>query len=98
MSKIRQEDHELLQPGMKVRIMPKLMGEELYGADDPEDYAKWLGQEVTVRHVKKYEQWIIGIEEDKDVEFYMEEIECIVEESEITESDESLSALLGGVM
>ena len=78
--------------------MPKLMGEELYGADDPEDYAKWLGQEVTVRHVKEYEQWIIGIEEDKDVEFYMEEIECIVEESEITESDESLSALLGGVM
>lgn len=88
----------MLQPGMKVRIMPKLMGEELYGADDPEDYKQWLGQEVTVRYVKQYGEWIIGIEEDKDVEFYMEEIECIIEDTEISESDESLSILLGGVM
>lgn len=83
---------------MKVRIMPKLMGEELYGADDPEDYKQWLGQEVTVRQVRKYDQWIVGIEEDKDVEFYMEEIECIVEDTELSESDESLSILLGGTM
>ena len=79
--------------------MPKLMGNELYGVDDPDEYKEWLCQEVTVRHVAQYGQkWMVGIEEDKDVEFYMEEIECIVEETEIPESDESLSALLGGVM
>lgn len=97
MPKIRQEDHDLLQPGMRVRIAQKLMGEELYGADDPEDYEKWLGQEVTVRYVKQYTEWIIGIEEDKDVEFYLEEIECIVDEAELSESDESLDTLLGGI-
>lgn len=95
---MRQEDHDLLQPGMRVRIAQQLMGEELYGADDPEEYEKWLGQEVTVRYVKQYSEWIVGIEEDKDVEFYMEEIECIVEDTEITESEESIDMLLGGVM
>ena len=82
---------------MRVRIAQKLMGEELYGADDPADYEKWLGQEVTVRYVKQYTEWIIGIEEDKDVEFYLEEIECIIDEAELSESDESLEALLGGI-
>lgn len=96
--KIRQEDHELLEPGMRVRIMPRLMGSELYGADDPEEYEKWLGQEVTVRYVKQYGEWIVGIEEDKDVEFYMEEIECVVDDAEIAESEESIDILLGGVM
>ena len=95
---MRQEDHELLEPGMRVRIAQQLMGEELYGADDLEDYEKWLGQEVTVRYVKQYSEWIVGIEEDKDVEFYMEEIECIVDDTEITESDESIDFLLGGAM
>ena len=95
---MRQEDHELLEPGMRVRIAQQLMGEELYGADDPEDYEKWLGQEVTVRYVKQYSEWIVGIEEDKDVEFYIEEIECIVDDTEITESDESIDFLLGGAM
>lgn len=97
-SKIRQEDHELLQPGMRVRIMPKLMGEELYGADDPEGLAQYCGQEVTVKEVKHYEHYMVAIEEEQGVEFYMEEIECIVEDTELPESDESLSALLGGVM
>lgn len=93
-SKIRQEDHELLEPGMRVRIMPRLMGAELYGSE----YTKWLGQEVTVRHVTRYGEWAVGIEEDKDVEFYMEEIECIVDDTEIAESEESIDILLGGVM
>lgn len=97
-SKIRQEDHELLEPGMRVRIMPRLMGAELYGSDDPDEYAKWLGQEVTVRYVKQYSEWIVGIKEDKGVEFYMEEIECIVDDTEIAESEESIDILLGGVM
>lgn len=52
--------------------MPKLMGNELYGVDDPDEYKEWLCQEVTVRHVTQYGQkWMVGIEEDKDVEFYM---------------------------
>lgn len=93
---MRQEDHELLEPGMRVRVAQRLMGSELYGSDDPDEYAKWLGQEVTVRHVTRYGEWVVGIEEDKDVEFYMEEIEGIVDDAEIAESDESLSILLGG--
>lgn len=90
----------MLQPGMKVRIMPRLMGGELYGADDPEEYQWWLCKEVTVRNVTQYDQkWMVGIEEDKDVEFYIEEIDCIVvDEAEIPESDESLSVLFGGAM
>lgn len=98
MSKIRQEDHELIQPGMRVRIMPKLMGEELYGADDPASLAQYCGQEVTVKAVTHYEHYMVSIEEDSGVEFYMEEIECIVEDTEISESEESIDTLLGGAM
>ena len=83
---------------MRVRIMPRLMGAELYGADDPEDYGRWLGKEATVKYVRKYKHWFVGIEEDDDVEFYMEEIECIIEDVEISESDESIDILLGGVL
>lgn len=98
MPKIRQEDHELLEPGMTVRIMPRLMGSELYGGSDPEELQEWCGQEVTVSRVHKHSEWMVYIEEDEDACFYMEEIECIVDNSEIPESEESLSVLLGGVM
>lgn len=81
---------------MRVRIAQNLMGEELYGADDPEDYKKWLGQEVTVHSVIKSIEYMVNIEEDKGAEFYMEEIECIVgDDSEIPESEEPLGILLG---
>lgn len=88
----------MLAPGMRVRIMPKLMGSELYGGDDPEELQEWCGQEVTVSRVNKHSEWMVYIEEDEDACFYMEEIESIVEDAELPESDESLSILLGGAV
>ena len=41
---------------------------------------------------------MVSIEEESGVEFYMEEIECIVEDTEISESEESIDILLGGAM
>ena len=92
-----QSDNELLQPGMKIRIAPRLMGEELYGSDDPELMKAWCGKEATVKYVKEYDHWMVGIEED-DVEFFMEEIECIIEDVEISESEEPINVLLGCVV
>ena len=70
------------------------MGKELYGSDDPEIMKSWCGKEATVKYVKEYDHWMVGIEED-DVEFFMEEIDCVLEDEEIDESGESLDALLG---
>lgn len=93
-----QSEHELLEPGMRVRIGPRLMGSELYGADDPETYQKWCCQEVTVKRVSRPEHWMIDIEEG-DACFFMEEIECIVDDdTEISESEESINVLLGCVV
>lgn len=83
---------------MRVRIMSRLMGSELYGGDDPEELQEWCGQEVTVARVHKHSEWMVYIEEDEDACFYMEEIECIVEDTEIAESEESIDIILGGVM
>lgn len=89
----------MLEPGMKVRIASRLVGSELYDADDPKEYEKWLGKEVTVRCVQLYRKWMVGIEEDHDLDFYMEEIDCIVEDAaDIEESDASLDMLFGGVI
>ena len=74
------------------------MGEELYGSDDPENCKKWLGREATVKYVREYDHWMVGIEEDGSVEFYMEEIECVIEDVEIPESDEPIDVLLGGML
>lgn len=95
---MRQEDHELLQPGMRVRVASRLMGAELYGSDDPPSLEKYCGQEVTVKAVRHYDHYMVAIEEEDFVEFYMEEIECVVEDTEIAESEESIDILLGGVM
>lgn len=81
---------------MRVRICAKLRGSELYGADDPEDYKQWCGKEVTVKTVSKPDHWMVEIEED-DACFFMEEIECIIDDVEISESEESISVLLAGV-
>lgn len=88
----------MLEPGMIVRIMPSLMGAELYGGSDPEELQEWCGKEVTVARVHKHSEWMVYIEEEEDACFYMEEIECIVECTELPESDEPLSILLGGMM
>lgn len=78
--------------------MPRLMGSELYGGNDPEELQEWCGREVIVAKVRRYTQWMVYIEEYKDACFYMEEIECIVEDTEIAESEESIDILFGGVM
>ena len=98
MPTIRQEDHELLEPGMRVRIGPKLRGKELYGIDDPVECKHLCGQEVVVRKVECGSRWMVYIEEDEDACLLMEEIECIVEDAEIAESSEPIAALLGGAV
>ena len=98
MSKIRQEDHELFQPGMRIRIGPRLMGHELYGAEDPAEFGQYCGQEVTVRKVDKPDQWMVYIEEHERACFFMEEIECIIDDAEISESEEPINVLLGCVV
>lgn len=93
-----QSEHELLEPGMRVRVGPRLMGHELYGADDPAPYKKWCGKEVTVSKVDKPDHWMVYIEEDDGVCFFMEEIECVIEDAEISESEEPINVLLGCVV
>lgn len=97
---MNRDDRFLLEPGVRVRIGPKLLGAELYGGDDPEEFKKWCGQEATVRRIHRgvQNEWFVGIEEDMDVEFYIDEIECIVDDSEITESDAPLDVLLDYIL
>lgn len=99
MCEIRQEDHGLIEPGMRVMIAPELKGSELYGAEDPQELAEWCGKEVTVYEVENIlGMWMVRIVEDESAQFYMAEIECIVEDAEILESPEPLSIIIGGVM
>lgn len=87
----------MLEPDMKVQITEELKGSELYGGDDPEELKQWCGKVVTVSRVQEHVQWMVYIQEDKDACFYMEEIECIVDDGvEIEESDEPLCIILGG--
>lgn len=95
---IRREDRDLISPGMRVLIGPELLGAELYGGEDPESLKVWLGQEVTVAKIHPSGDWTFSIEEDGEAAFFIEEVECIVEDTEIEESDESLSVLLGGAI
>lgn len=81
---------------MKVRIMPRLMGAE-FGVGDPEGLKNLCGQEVTVARVCNNQKWMVYIEEYENAPFFMEEIECIVDDTEISESEESISVLLGGI-
>lgn len=77
--------------------MPRLMGAELYGGSDPEELQEWCGQEATVARIKQHNDsiWMVYIEENEDACFYMEEIDCMVDDAEIEESEESLSVLIG---
>jgi hypothetical protein len=82
---------------MRVLIGPELLGAELYGGDDPESLKVWLGKEVTVREIHPYSDWTFSIEEDSEANFFIEEVERIVDvDEEIEESDAPLSILLGG--
>ena len=92
---MQQSDNGLLYPGIRVRIGTELKGNELYEADDPEEYEKWLGKEVTVATIEKFQSWMVTIEEDKNVCFFIEEIECIVDIPIIEESSAPISMLLG---
>lgn len=99
MFEIREEDHELIEPGMRVLIAEQLKGSELYGSEDPQELAEWCGKEVTVYEVENILGiWMVRIVEDESAQFYMAEIECVVEDIEILESDEPLSIIIGGVM
>ncbi len=88
----------MISPGMRVLIGPELLGAELYGGEDPESLKVWLGKEVTVAKINPSGDWTFGIEEDGNAWFFIEEVECIVDDTEIAESDESLSVLLGGAV
>lgn len=88
----------MIEPGMRVRVGPQLKGQELYAIDDPVEYKHFCGQEVTVRKVEKGRYWMVFIEEHEKACFLMEEIECILGNIEIAESEESLSVLLGGAV
>ena len=89
----------MIFPGMRVLIGPELLGAELYGGEDPEEIKVWLGKEVTVARVYPSGDWTFSIEEDNNANFFIEEVECIVDvDEEIEESDASISALLGGAI
>ena len=94
---IRREDRDLIFPGMRVLIGPELKGAELYGGEDPEFLKCWCGKEVTISKISPHGDWTAGIEEDESAFFFIEEIECIVDDIEINESDEPFSILIGGV-
>lgn len=94
---IRREDINLLQPGMRVCISSELKGSEVYGGEDPEWLKKWCGQEVTIREILQNVDFPVGIEEDYGAWFCVEEIEHIVNDVDIEESNESLESLFGGV-
>ena len=94
---MRVEDFDLISPGMRVRIGPKLLGEALYSADDPQEYVKYLGQEVTVLETfKSGDLRYVRIDSGADdCTFLIEEIECIIDDVEIPESEESIAEYLG---
>lgn len=87
----------MILPGIRVLIGPELLGAELYGGEDPESLKYWCGKEVTISRVEPNGDWTAGIEEDPDAFFFIEEIECIIDDTEIDESDEPLSIIIGGV-
>lgn len=95
---MNKKDWLLLRPGMRVRIADRLRGAELYGGDDPVELQEFLGKEVTVRRVETHGDHIVLIQEDLDAAFFMEEIECIVNEdteTSIEESDIPLNEFIG---
>lgn len=90
---MKREEHSLIEPGMTIRIGHELHGND-YGADNPEELRQWFGKEVTVKKVDTAFDPMVWIEEDVHAQFFMEEIECIVDnEEELDESDMDITAL-----
>lgn len=94
---IRREDIGLLQPGIRVCISSELKGSEIYGGEDPEWLEKWCGKEVTIREISPSGDFPVGIEEEYGAWFCVEEVEFIVNDVDIEESDESIEGLFGGM-
>ena len=96
---MRKEDAKLLTPGTKVQIGSRLLGGELYGWEDPSELKQFLGTIGTVVRVNESHDsktYTVEIEEnDTGTSFILEEIEYIVPETELEESDSSISDLLG---
>lgn len=96
---MRKEDAKLLTPGTKVQIGSRLLGGELYGWEDPSELKQFLGTIGTVVRVNESHDsktYTVEIEENgTGTSFILEEIEYIVPETELEESDSSISDLLG---
>lgn len=93
------EDVGLLTPGTRVLIGPRLMGSELFGWEDPPELEQFLGTVVTITRVEKsYDENTYTVETEENQSgssFILEEIECIIPDEELEESDMDLSCLIG---
>ena len=96
---MRKEDVELLAPGVKVQVGSRLLGGELYGWEDPDILDTFLGEAVTIKKIERApteDTWFIYIEQSgSDDPFIIEEIECLLPDQELEESDRSINDLLG---
>lgn len=96
---MRKEDVKLLTPGTKVQIGSRLLGGALYGWEDPFELKQFLGTIGTIARVDESHDsktYTVEIEENgSGASFIIEEIECIVPEAELEESDSSIRDLLG---
>lgn len=83
--------YHLIQPGTKLLVGPELLGAELYEADDPEVCEAYLGNIVTAKKIFEdthNKTWMIDIEENPHVTFFIEEIEDLAEGYENEEMEE----------
>lgn len=96
---MRKEEVSLLVPGVRVQIGSKLLGKELYGWEDPPDLRRFLGSIGTVTKVEETsggQTYTVTIEENYTGSlFLIEEIEYVIPDEELEESDESIDTLLG---
>lgn len=84
-------EYELIQPGTRLLVGDRLLGGELYGADDPENCEEYLGQVVTAKKIFEdthNKTWLIDIEENSHVTFFIEEIEGIADVCQNEEMEE----------
>lgn len=96
---MRKEDIGLLTPGTRVLVGPKMLGMELYGWSDPKELEKYLGKEMTVDRVREADVektfYVDLVGTDTVPSFIIEEIECIIPDTELEESDMDLGSLIG---
>lgn len=102
---MRKEDATLLESGMLVRIGDRLLGEEIYGEEDPELYKKYLGCVATVNRVgqegsDRIMVDVTVLEYNQELTLFIEEIDRVLEEEDtpldmVIESQDSLNQFLG---